>query len=155
MKLETLKNKLAQYKAGTFVKIKWTKDIASAKAKKAGISIVKECEGLVRVGVSYSRVSAAQAAIAKRAENPAPVKPIWYKHVGGGIVEHKEDSSKKYLQVFTVPGHKIKSKVKVQVSLEELYKEGYINKSELPKQDEEPVVMFTLGLDNITQFGND
>lgn len=157
MKLENLLNRLDSYKAGTFVKVIWSSDVSSAKAKKSGVEVTKNCEGLVRVGINYSNLKAVQEQLALRDENE-PKKESWYTHseVNRCLVESKKDTEKKYLQVFTIPGKKIKSYMtvghsKFKVSADKLYELGLITKSALPNNDEMHV--FTLAIDKIKSFG--
>ena len=160
MKLEAILNRLNSYKPGTFIKVSWTSDVSSAKAKKSGITVTKTCEGLVRVGINYNNLKAVQAQLAERDENQ-PKKESWYTHsqLNSCLVESKNDSEKKYLQVFTVPGKKIKSLMtingdcasNVSVSPDDMYAMGYITKSAMPNGQE--VNVFTLALDKITSFG--
>lgn len=151
MKLEALINKLNNYKAGTFVKVTWERDVSSAKAKKQGISITKECVGLVRVGINYNALKALQGV--ERSEDR---KPSWFEHCeeSKGLIQSKNDSSKKYLQVFTVPGSKIKSTMITNGQVEAanvLYDMGLITKAALSNNEE--LHTFTLNVENIKSFG--
>lgn len=156
MKLEALIKKLNSYKAGTFVKITWERDISSAKAKKQGISVTKECEGVVRVGINYNSLKALQGV--ERSEDR---KPSWFEHCQDtpkGIIQSKSDNDKKYLQVFTVPGSKIKSSISMNNECDEtsctvdrLYEMGLITKAALSNGDE--LNTFTLNVENIKSFG--
>ena len=153
MKLEALLQKLESYKPGTFVKIKWSKDVSSAKAKKQNISVIKECEGIVRVGINYSSLKAIQDM--ERSEDR---KPSWFEHCQNGpkgIIQSKSDPCKKYLQVFTVPGSKIKSNMVTENNNHadgyELYDMGLITKAALSNSEE--IHSFTLSIENIKSFG--
>lgn len=154
MKLEALINKLNNYKAGTFVKVTWERDISSAKARKQGISVTKECEGVVRVGINYNSLKALQGV--ERSEDR---KPSWFEHCQNapkGIIQSKSDTDKKYLQVFTVPGSKIKTSIstnnnETSCSADQLYKLGLITKAALNNKDE--LNTFTLNVENIKSFG--
>ena len=154
MKLEALIKKLNSYKAGTFVKITWERDISSAKAKKQGISVTKECEGVVRVGINYNSLKALQGV--ERSEDR---KPSWFEHCQDtpkGIIQSKSDNDKKYLQVFTVPGSKIKTSIstnnnETSRTVDQLYEMGLITKAALSDKDE--LNTFTLNVENIKSFG--
>lgn len=154
MKLEALIKKLNSYKAGTFVKITWERDISSAKAKKQGISVTKECEGVVRVGINYNSLKALQGV--ERSEDR---KPSWFEHCQNtpkGIIQSKSDNDKKYLQVFTVPGSKIKTSIstnnnETSSTADQLYEMGLITKAALSDKDE--LNTFTLNVENIKSFG--
>lgn len=158
MKIEQLKERLENYKPGTFIKIAWEREIGNAKAKKAGIKITKKCEGIVRACINYNNLTAIKnisaAAITEKKES-------WFEHASKGLVRNKRDISKLYLQVFPVNTKKIKSNVHLDsadvyfedgsVSFDELYKFGYINKSDLPNSNK--IDTFTLNVDNILSFG--
>lgn len=148
MKLEALMKNLESYKPGTFVKLTWSRDVASAKARKNGIKITKECAGIVRLGINYANLKAVQKMV-----NSGDKKPAWYEHCGKGIVQHKNDGDKKYLQVFTVPGAKIKSRMILEyadVEPEVLYNDGWITKAAFNSED---LTTFTLNIENIKTFG--
>lgn len=147
MEIKKLQERLSSYKAGTFIKIKWQKDIASAKALKDNIHVMKECEGLVRLGVSYKNLRAVRKKISDVHSN----KPSWFKPSEFCIVEHKEDATKKYLQVFTVPTKRIHSSIRSEKPLCELVESGIVNKSALAHSKE--VSTFLVDLDSIVALG--
>lgn len=146
MEIKKLQERLSGYKAGTFIKIKWQKDISSAKALKDNIHIIKECEGLVRLGISYKNLKAVRDKISNTHK-----KASWFKPSDYCTVEHKEDSSKKYIQVFTVPTKKIHSTIKSDKSLSELIELGQVSKSALNKSEE--INTFLVSLDNLVALG--
>lgn len=149
MKAEKIQKALSSYKAGTFVNLKWQKVISSKKALDEGICIIKECEGLVRLGVQYSHLKSAKDLI-----QSATGKTPWYKHAGYCTVVHKEDPSKKYLQVYTVPGQRTRTGIQVigsTLSVDELIEGGYILKSALHSKPD--LTVFTLSYDNVVKFG--
>lgn len=164
IKFETMVDILNSYKKGTFVKVVWEKDIASAKARKQGISIIKRCEGVVRAGITYTNISIVKDILAgKTAEELENKRESWFTHCeeGMGLIQNKKSPEKKYIQLFFVNGKKIKSCVSYTNSEEvggksfsELYDMGYITKADLPKSDEEePLITMTLSLDNLVSFG--
>lgn len=151
MKLEMMLKKLESYKPGTFVKIAWEREVSSAKAKKAGIKVIKKSEGIFRVDIAYDNLQAVKG-MERNTEYES-----WFKHseIHKAILESKKDESKKYLQVFTGANQKVKTEMVVGEEVrkpEDLYEEGLITKAALPSG--EPTLTFTLGLDNITVFGN-
>ena len=161
MELQALKNKLSTYKKGSFVKVVWEKEISSAKAKKSNIKIMKRCEGVVRAGISYANIELVKNILCNNNTNINDVenkRPSWFEHIGDGIVQHKTNKDKKYLQLFFVNGSKIKSKISVSDSnidndVNKLYELGLITKADLPKQNDEPLITMTIGLENILSFG--
>lgn len=130
------------------------KDISSAKAKKNGVSIIKKCEAVVRTAIKYTHI---KGVIPKSYENDN--WESWFEHSDvKGVVQHKKDHDKKYLQLYPVRGKKIKTSIVATVdtdNLESLYQLGLVTKASLPKQySEEEVRVMTLSVDNITKFGN-
>lgn len=151
MKLETLLEKLENYKAGSFVNLAWEREVSSAKAKKAGVTIIKKSAGLIRTDVNYSALAAVQNM--ERGE-----KESWFEHYRKGLLQSKKDSSKKYLQAFPVPGKKISSKMVVdtgsetyECDAEKLYADGLITKAALGSKT--GIDTFIIGVENITEFG--
>lgn len=161
METKNLLKKLNNYRPGTFVKVCWEKDISSANAKKNGITIMKHYEAIVRTGINYRNIK--EVAINDNANKNSnnEHKSSWYKHSDiKGVVQHKEDENKKYLQVFPVKGKEIKTKIVATVDenkLEKLYELGLITKAGLNKQysklEENEVIVKTISFDNITKFG--
>lgn len=144
MELNNIINKLSKQHKGTFVRIGWKSNIESAKARNAGVSVVKETDATVRWGVKYDnlkRVKEIKAEKAAAGEQPKEVRP-WYKHLEQNpyIIQHLLDKSKTYLQLYTV--HNKKSmKTKYYINGKEMTKQqvidsGYVNASEwAPKQE--------------------
>lgn len=158
MELSLLQSKLNNYKKGTFVKVVWEKEISSAKAKKSNIKVMKKCEGIVRAGVTYANIGLVKEILANKSQNEETNnKPSWFEHIGNGIVQHKTNNEKKYLQLFFVNNNKIKSNISVEgvntTNANELYELGLITKADLPKQSDEPLVTMTIGVENIVSFG--
>lgn len=158
MELSLLQNKLNGYKKGTFVKVVWEKEISSAKAKKSNVKVMKRCEGIVRAGVTYANIGLVKEILANKAQNEiTDSRPSWFEHIGNGIVQHKTNTEKKYLQLFFVNNKKIKSKISVEgvdtTNANELYELGLITKADLPKQNDEPLVTMTISVENIVSFG--
>ena len=150
MKLDAVLKKLESYKAGTFVKIGWEREIGSAKAKKLGLSVVKKSEGVFRVDIAYDNLKAVQG-VERNADYES-----WFKHssLHSAILESKKDESKKYLQVFTGANTKVKTQTFIgeeQKDIYNLYEEGLVTKAALPNKDVS--LTFTLNLDNIVTFG--
>ena len=84
-------------------------------------------------------------------------KSSWFEHVGKGIVQHKQNTDKKYLQLFFVNNKKIRSTFTLmsgeKVNANDLYEQGLITKADLPKQSNEPMITMTVSIDNIVSFG--
>lgn len=155
MLLNDVENVLKNYKPGTYIKVCWEKDISSARAKKNGVTIIKKCEALVRTAIKYTHI---KGVVPKSYENDG--WESWFEHSDiRGMVQHKKDDSKKYLQLYPIKGKKIKTNIVATIetdNLENLYKLGLITKASLPQElvDEDEVRVMTLSLDNITKFGN-
>ena len=156
MELSQVQQVLENYKPGTYIKVCWEKDISSARAKKNGVTIIKKCEALVRTAIKYTHI---KGIVPKSYENSE--WETWFEHSDvRGMVQHKNDESKKYLQLYPINGKKIKTKIVATVetdNLENLYKLGFITKASLPQEsvDEDEVRVMTLSLDNITKFGSE
>ena len=151
MKLDAVLKKLESYKAGTFIKIGWEREIGSAKAKKLGLSVVKRSEGVFRIDIAYDNLKAMQG-VERNTEYES-----WFKHssLHNAILESKKDESKKYLQVFTGANTKVKTQTIIageQKDIFSLYEDGLVTKAALPNNNEAPLT-FTLSLDNIITFG--
>ena len=151
MELTNVQKVLANYKPGTYIKICWEKDISSARAKKSGVTIIKQCEALVRTAIKYKNIKGVVPSTNENYES-------WFEHSDvKGMVQHKKDSEKKYLQLYPVKGQKIKTKVIATIetdNLEDLYKLGLITKASLPQEyNDEDIQVMTLSVDNITKFG--
>lgn len=149
MKIE---NTLKNYRPGTYIKVCWERDISSARAKKNGVTIIKQCEALVRTAIKYNNI---KGVTPSSNENYEP----WFKHSElRGMIQHKKDSEKKYLQLYPVKGKKIKTKIIATIetdNLNELYNLGLITKASLPQEtDADEVQVMTLSIDNVTRFGN-
>lgn len=151
MKINQLLEKLNFYKSGTFVMMEWEKDISSAKAKKQGIKVVKRSSGLIRTEVNYESLKAIQ-------DSERGDKESWFEHYSKGILQHKKDPNKKYLQAFPIPGKKIKNimvvsdgKSTYECEAHKLCEQGIINKSAL--SNVENLDTFIIGVENITRFG--
>lgn len=144
MELSNIISKLSKQHKGTFVRIGWKSNIESAKARNAGISVVKETDATVRWGVRYDnlkRVKEIKAEKAAIGEQPKEVKP-WYKHLEQSpyIVQHLSDESKTYLQLYTVHNKKLmKTKYYIngiEMTKQQVIDSGYVNASEWsPKQE--------------------
>lgn len=145
MLVEHVVEKLESYRPGTFINVAWEKDISSAKARKAGIKVTKSSHGILRTGISYRNLPGVEI---------VSDKPSWFEHCGKGLIQHKNDNSKKYLQLFTVKGNKVRSKITVNGEVmdpEVAYELGYITKADLPKTEELKVM--SVSVENITKFG--
>lgn len=161
MKLENIKTALETYRNGRFVRCGWIKpNLESAKARKMGIEVTKISEATVRIGINYSNIHAVQV-MRENAEGEKKPHTIWFKHLEDFpvIVEHLQDESKKYLQVFTV-NKKSAPKVKYvvtdnegtrEVTREQLEKLGYCNPSAFQKSE---TLTFNIPIENLRFIGN-
>ena len=151
MKLIDLENKLQNYKAGTFIKAAWEKNIESAKAKKLGLTIIKQSYGVVRTNISYRNIAKIKSDITATESK----KPVWFEHYSRSIIQNKNDTDKKYIQLFPVSKNKIKSVYLIDGEVADpntLYELGYITKSNLEHND---IITVAVALENLTSFGGD
>lgn len=135
MEIKHINELLTKQHKGTFVRIGWTSNIESAKARNAGISVVKETDATVRWGVIYDHLKRVKEIKATTQPSTANYKP-WYKHIEGcpHIIEHLSDPSKTYLQLFTI-NKKNSMKARyyingVEKTKQEVIDSGYVNNSE-------------------------
>ena len=155
MNIKNLVEKLNTYKPGTFISVSWEKDISSAKAKKQGTEVRKKCKGVVRLGINYNNIKSIIDSL-PTFDDKEFKKESWFTHCEDNrcLVKSKKDEEKKYLQIFTVPGCKIKSSIEVngeKQSADNLYEQGLITKSSLPNSEQ--LVTMTLSIDNIVKIG--
>ena len=156
MKVEKLLKILDVYKAGTIIRLMWERDVSSAKAKKENVCVIKHSSGLVRTDIDYNNLSSVKE---KSSEKQDPEKENWFQHYRKGLLEHKKDPDKKYLQVFPMNGNAIKATFKViskdgsvkELSGEECYEKGLITKAAL--SDKTGAETFIVSVDNIISFG--
>ena len=158
MEISKLLQKLQNYKAGTFIKIEWEKEVSSAKAKKSNIQVLKHSEGIFRVDVDYKNLSVVQDKAKTTDNDNSSSKESWFIHsaLHDAIVENKKDSTKKYLQVFLGANNKVKTSFKIsgeEQQPQKLYEDGLITKAALPNNDNNDMITFVLGIENILAFG--
>lgn len=144
MELNNIINKLSKQHKGTFIRIGWKSNIESAKARNAGISVVKETDATVRWGVKYDNLKRVKALRAEALALKATTKtvPPWYKHIEGNyhLIQHLSDPSKTYLQLFTI-NKKNSMKTRyyingIEKTKQQVIDSGYVNASEwAPKQE--------------------
>ena len=144
MELKNINEILTKHHKGAFIRIGWKSNIESAKARNAGISVVKETDATVRLGVRYDnlkRVKEIKAEKAAAGEQPKEVK-LWYKHLEQNpcIIQHLLDATKTYLQLYTIHNKKaMKSKYYingVEATKQEVIDSGYVNASEWSSKQE-------------------
>lgn len=158
MKVEKLLSILDSYKAGTIVRLVWERDVSSAKAKKQNIKIIKKSSGLIRTDINYSALASIQEKKSDK-EEVAEKKESWFQHYRKGLLEHKSNPEKKYLQAFPMNGNAIKSTFIVidennsnkESTGEDLYEAGLITKAALG--DKTGTETFIVSVDNIISFG--
>ena len=155
MKLVNVQEALKGYKKGTFQRVGWKSNIESAAARKKGVSVVKEAEATVRLGISYSNI---QAVKVTREEN-GEFKPhiVWFKHSEDlpFIIEHLQDSDKKYLQLFTVNNNSNPRAYYyingVLTPKQEVINSGYCNDSTFAQKA--PTQTFNIPIENLRFIG--
>lgn len=161
MKLSNVINALNNRQKGTYVKVGWKSNIESAKARKMGIEVVKETDATVRWGVNYSnlkKVKELKATQSEETQNVTIRKP-WYRHLEATphIIEHLNDSTKQYLQLFTInkKGY-MKTKYYINGELktkQEVVDSGYVNASEFAPKEE--CLIMNIPISNIRFIGQE
>ena len=80
---------LKSIKPGTYHSITWVQDVSSSKAKRDNIRVTKISTAVVRLLITYNN---------GKEENGH----TWYTHSAvRGVVQHKQDANKLYVQVFS------------------------------------------------------
>ena len=161
MELNKIINSLSKQHKGTFVRIGWKSNIESAKARKEGVSVVKETDATVRWGIAYdhlARVKEQRAEKAALGETTKEVKP-WYKHMEthSYILQKLSDESKTYLQLYTVNKKKTMTSRYyvngVEMTKQQVMDSGYVNASEwAPKQE---CLIMNIPTENIRYIGKE
>lgn len=161
MKVENLLKILDVYKAGTIIRLKWERDVSSAKAKKQNIQVIKKSSGLIRTDINYNSLAAVREKSQENSSIEVDVKKeSWFEHYKKGLLQSKKDAEKKYLQAFPVNGNAIKAtftvinlndRSTVEVCGEQLYEDGLITKAALG--DKTGTETFIVSVDNIISFG--
>lgn len=138
MEVKRINEILSKQHKGTFIRIGWKSNIESAKARNAGITVVKETDATVRWGVSYDHLKRVKALKAEALALKTTTKTIapWYKHMEGNyhLIQHLSDPSKTYLQLFTI-NKKNSMKTRyyingIEKTKQEVIESGYVNNSE-------------------------
>lgn len=97
--------KVASLKHGAFVRVKYRTDVQPS-AKFKNHKIEKIVEATVRVGVSYSNLSAVKERRATEPQQPKPTHVQWWRWCEGywNIMKEKiSDPSQKYITFATIP----------------------------------------------------
>ena len=160
MKLEKVIEVLSKKQKGTYVKIGWKSNIESAKARKMGVEVIKETDATVRWGVNYSNLKRIKELKAKQdLETQTNVRKPWYRHLEATphIIEHLSDSTKQYLQLFTInkKGY-MKTKYYINGELktkQEVIDSGYVNASEFAPKEE--CLIMNIPISNIRFIGQE
>lgn len=160
MKLEKVIEVLGKKQKGTYVKIGWKSNIESAKARKMGVEVVKETDATVRWGVNYSNLKRVKELKAEQnVESQVNTRKPWYRHLEATphIIEHLSDSTKQYLQLFTInrKGY-IKTKYYINGELktkQEVIDSGYVNASEFAPKEE--CLIMNIPISNIKFIGKE
>lgn len=155
MKLNEIKQALANYQKGSWIRAGWKSRIESAKSRKAGFEVLKVTEATVRIGISYSNIHAVQV-MRENAEGEKKPYTIWFRHMEDFpvVVEHLQDEEKKYLQLFSVnKGANARVKYFVngeEISRAELERSGLCNPSAFAKNE---VLTFNIPIENLVFVG--
>lgn len=157
MELNKIVEVLNAKQKGTFIRIGWETEIQSKKAEKQGILVLKKTITTVRWGCRYDNLKSV-----KEARGDKPIehnRNVWFKHMSGNpyVVEHISDSSKKYLQLFTVNKRNL-TKTEYYINgriatKQEVENSGYVNPSAIAG-GEKPVVM-NIPIANIKFIGKE
>lgn len=158
MKIEKIKEILEGKNKGTFVSVGWQSDITSARAKKNGVTVIKQTDTLVRWGVQYDHLASVVKAKEERESSGEPVRQItpWYKHMEGAtyLLQKLSDESKTYLQLFPVRRQRAKTKYFIngaEATKQQVIESGYVNASEFNKQTE--CLVMSIPTENIRYIG--
>lgn len=145
---------IASLKHGAFVRVKYRTDVKPA-AKFKDYEIHKIVEATVRVGVSYSNLSAVRARRDSEAYEPHLTHVQWWRWCEGykNIIKEKiSDPSQKYVTFATVPGGGniktlwyINSKEVSEAEVRPLTTPSYWNKTHLD--------VFDVRLENLISIG--
>lgn len=157
MELKNINEILSKKHKGTFVRIGWKSNIESAKARNAGIEVIKQTETTVRWGISYDHLKRVKEIKATTQPAETKYKP-WYKHLEETpyIVQHLTNL-KTYLQLFAV-NKKGLTKTKyyvngVEKTKEEVMASGYVNNSEWTTKGE--CLVMNIPTENIRFIGKE
>lgn len=107
MNYAQLVQQLSNRHHGTSIRIVYKSDVPVAAAnKKAGYTVEKITDAVVRFGCSYGNLKAVKL---RRAENPepsTPQRPLWFRWVDGHekIIKEHNTSGARYLNVQPIPG---------------------------------------------------
>lgn len=101
---------LAGYKKGHFVSVKWDRPMTDRDLKaatvKAGIVVRKVVKLTLKLDINYYNTKTMReklAELAARGEEYAPQKQPWFVRTqDAGIVAHKDDPNRLYLEIFPV-----------------------------------------------------
>lgn len=147
---------LKGYQVGSFIRVGFRSYLGNAAAKKAGNVIIKQTETTGRIGIHYQNIASVKARKEQQEPSEKTYK-VWFKHVEGHpeIVEHLQDASKRYLQIFAVKPFaypKVKYLLNgVEISKQELEATGLCTKSDLASSSGSE--LFNIPLDNLLFIG--
>ena len=144
---------------GTFIRIGWKTSIESAKARKMGVSVIKETDTIVRWGIKYDNLRKVKMIKATQSLEEKVERKPWCKHLEEApyIVQHLTDVSKHYLQLFTV-NKKGLTKTRYYINgvlstKQEVINSGYVNNSEWAPRGE--CLIMNIPVNNIRFIGKE
>ena len=159
MEIKNIIETLNKQHKGTFVRVGWKTSIESAKARKMGISVIKETDTTVRWGIKYENLNKVKAIKAVQPLKEKTERKPWYKHLEETpyIVQHLTDTSKHYLQLFTV-NKKGLTKTRYYINgvlstKQDVIDSGYVNDSEWAPRGE--CLIMNIPINNIRFIGKE
>lgn len=139
---------------GSFIRIGWEKEIASAKARAKGNSVIKRVESSVRWGVAYKNIA---AVIKKREANAtsggvsAPCVPQWWEWKVKNVIKMHSTKGSQYFSCAVLPKNNYTRVTYLlngeAVSREFIQSSGLVNASEWNKTED--LTVFDVALNNL------
>lgn len=155
MKEEKVYEALRGYQKGSFVRVGYESQLGNAAAKQMGQVIKKVTEVTGRIGINYKNIASVKARKEQETSSERTYK-VWFKHVEGHpeLIEHLEDASKRYLQIFSTKNSYPKVKYYLngeEISKEDLQATNLCTKSDLASSSKTEV--YAIPLQNIIFIG--
>ena len=156
MKKHEIITAVGTIKKGAFTRIVYaTEPTLSAAGKKAGASIVKHTEKVVRLGVKYHNMEAVKKAEAERTEPKREVAPWCHWEIDDILAKHNTKDAYYLAFSYVNEGHNTKSEYFLNgnpVTVDELKETGYIVPSYFKDKGEIPVTQ-KINIENIIELG--
>lgn len=156
MTLNELMEKVNKIRKGTFTRIVYTTEpTLSAAGRKAGVTVIKKTEKVVRLGVQYNNIEAVKEAEAARTE-PKRETAAWCHWIVKDILAKHNTKEAYYLSfAYAKDGHNTKTQYFLNdkpITKAELQDSGYVIPSYFTSNGDIPVVQ-KVNIDNIVELG--